>query len=68
MMDEKYAKVIGSLEAKVELILVEIGELRKGQQALMAMANRWKGGTIVLMAIGGTIGWGMDKVISLVSR
>lgn len=51
MEREKYIKEsIGEMSSELQQLREEISEMRN-------MANRWKGGFVVLAGLGGIVGW-----------
>jgi hypothetical protein len=65
MKNDEIAHAIGSLQAKMEILCQEVLDLKKSHIQLLELANRWKGGILILLAVGGLIGWLADKLLSV---
>jgi len=50
-------RMIGQMSANIETIMKKQDEMEKKLDAVVAMTNRWKGATTILIMIGGLIGW-----------
>lgn len=62
-------RAFGRLEAEVETLQREVGELRKDVKRLVACVNQAKGGwkTVVLVAgVAGTLGAAATKILGLI--
>jgi len=51
------AKAIGEMGANIVTIMKKQEEMEKKLDAVVAMTNRWKGATTILIFLGGMIGW-----------
>ena len=57
---------MGQLQAEVKLLHEEILSLRQKQDSLMAQANRWRGGFIVILGLGAVISWMAQFITNLI--
>ena len=64
-MGDQTEKRLASLEAQVSGFGEQLGEISKDVKALNAQANRWKGAFMVLLAVGGLIGWFADRATQI---
>lgn len=55
--DADTQRLIGSMAANVEAIMKKQDEMEKKLDSVVAMTNRWKGATTILIFLGGIIGW-----------
>lgn len=51
------AKAIGAMSANIETIMERQDRMDKKLDSVVAMTNRWKGATAVLIIVGGIIGY-----------
>lgn len=51
------AASLGSLNAKMDLILQRQDRFEIKLDSVVASTNRWKGATALLMILGGALGW-----------
>jgi hypothetical protein len=51
------AKAIGEMGANILTIMKKQEDMEKKLDAVVAMTNRWKGATTILIFLGGLIGW-----------
>lgn len=65
-MTPEEARRLATVEAEVEAIKESLAEMGGDVKSILAMANRWRGGMVVLLAVGGMIGWAADKLIGLI--
>lgn len=55
--DAETQRLIGTMSANIETIMSKQAEMEKKLDAVVAMTNRWKGATTILIFLGGLIGW-----------
>lgn len=55
-------RLIGTMSANIETIMKKQEEMEKKLDAVVAMTNRWKGATTILIMIGGFIGWATNLI------
>ena len=53
----KMAADVARLSTTLDAVLTRMGALEKDMQIMTGMANRWKGATVVLLALGSAAGW-----------
>ena len=68
MNDAQIAQQLGELSGKVDAIDRHLNAVQKDVSDMKAQANRWKGGFIVILAVGGLLGWVADKLWTLFHR
>lgn len=56
--DLAVAEKIGRLMTGMETLLTRTDKMEKKLDGVVAMTNRWKGATSILMIVGGVIGYG----------
>jgi hypothetical protein len=73
MTEPEYFRAIGRLEAQVQTLTTSISELKtkvEGMDSKLAdidrMANRWKGGFAVVLALGAIAGALLEQVIKAI--
>ncbi len=59
---------IAALRVEVRHLTAAVRGLETKVDQLTAQANRWKGAFLVVLAIGGGIGWLVDRALSLAAR
>ena len=57
---QSISREMGHLQADVKALRVEVTGIREKQDEIVNQTNRWKGGFIVLICIGGMFGWISD--------
>lgn len=62
------ANAIGGLTAKVELIMERQVNMDKKLDSVVAMTNRWKGATAILIIFGGIIGYVANWILKLTGK
>jgi hypothetical protein len=55
--DNETQRLIGEMSANIKTIMVKQDIMQKQLDGVVAMTNRWKGATTILIFIGGLIGW-----------
>lgn len=50
-------RLIGQMSANIETIMKKQDEMEKKLDSVVAMTNRWKGATTILIMLGGFLGW-----------
>ena len=63
-MDPQLHEDIGALKAGLDELKADIVALKKEVATLTAQANRWKGAFVVLLSVGGAIGWALDRIVT----
>ena len=53
------------MEESVSHMVADMTTLKVDVSEIRAMANRWRGGFIVALAVGGLLGWVVDKIAGL---
>jgi hypothetical protein len=66
--DVHMATALGSLAAKIDIITVRQEHMDKKLDEVVAMTNRWKGATAILIIFGGVIGYLGNWVLKLVGK
>jgi tetrahydromethanopterin S-methyltransferase subunit G len=60
--DAETQRLIGTMSANIEAIMKKQDEMEKKLDAVVAMTNRWKGATTILIMLGGFIGWATNLI------
>lgn len=55
--DAETQRLLGSISANVESLMKKQEAMEKKLDSVVAMTNRWKGATTILIMVGGFIGW-----------
>lgn len=55
--DNETQRLIGEMNANIKSIMEKQDKMEKKLDDVVAMTNRWKGATAILILIGGVIGW-----------
>jgi len=63
----KISKDLGMLQTEARVIRTEVTQIRRKQDDLIAQANRWKGGIIMILLMGALISWVGDILQSVIS-
>jgi hypothetical protein len=66
--DIETAKAIGAMGANIVTLLDRQERMEKKLDGVVAMTNRWKGATTILIILGGVIGWGTNFLLKLSGR
>jgi hypothetical protein len=53
----KMSSDVARLGTTLDAVLTRIDRIEKDMRTMTAMANRWKGATVVLLALGSAAGW-----------
>ena len=64
--DLEVATSLGRLEAGLDTLLDRTEKMEKRLEAVVAMTNRWKGASAVLMIIAGFLGWAGNFIIKFI--
>jgi hypothetical protein len=56
-LDAETHQLIGKMNGNIETIMREQAEMKKQLASVVAMTNRWKGATTILILAGAFIGW-----------
>ena len=67
-MSKELNKNIGKLEAQVAILQKTTTELANEVHKLSAQMNRWKGGGLVLLVIGTSLGFIVDTLFKIVGK
>ena len=59
---EDINKQIGRLEANVEELQRQMGELRQDVKDMSAVVTKWKGAGALLLILGASFGWLLDII------
>lgn len=62
------ARAIGSMSANIETLMERQDKMDKKLDAVVAMTNRWKGATAILIIVGGIIGYLGNWVLKLTGK
>lgn len=57
MADDKTILLLGQIDGKLGSALERLTAVEKKLDGVVAMTNRWKGATTILIMLGGFIGW-----------
>jgi hypothetical protein len=57
MMEAETQRLIGEMGANIKTIMTKQEETERKLDAVVAMTNRWKGATTILIIMGSLIGW-----------
>jgi hypothetical protein len=55
--DNETQRLIGEMSANIKTIMHKQDLMEKKLDGVVAMTNRWKGATTILILLGGLIGW-----------
>jgi|GEM_PF-6547148 hypothetical protein len=61
--DADTQRLIGEMSANIVTIMKKQEEMEKKLDAVVAMTNRWKGATTILIFLGGLIGWATNLLV-----
>ncbi len=61
-VDNETQRLIGEMSANIKTIMTEQVEMKKQLASVVAMTNRWKGATTILIILGGLIGWASNLI------
>ena len=56
-LDFETARTIGEMGANIVAIMKKQDEMETKLDSVVAMTNRWKGATAIVIFLGGMIGW-----------
>lgn len=62
-IDDATQRLIGEMNANIKTIMDRQEKMQKQLDGVVAMTNRWKGATTVLIAVGGLIGWLTNLIV-----
>ena len=63
--DRALALDVAAMRAELVGLSAKVSSLEVKVDLLTGQANRWKGAFVVLLAVGGTIGWLSDRLLGL---
>jgi hypothetical protein len=52
--------LLGEIKGKMDSVLDRLDKVEKKVDSVVAMTNRWKGMTTILIVIGGGLGWAFN--------
>lgn len=55
--DDKQLLLLGEINGKLSGALERLDRVEADVKSVVAMTNRWKGATSILIILGGAIGW-----------
>jgi len=61
--DAETQRLLGALNANVTSLIERQDRMEKKLDSVVAMTNRWKGATTILIVLGGIIGWAGNFVL-----
>ncbi len=62
-IDAETHQLIGEMNANIKTMMVKQTDMEVKLDAVVAMTNRWKGATTILIFLGGLIGWGINLLV-----
>jgi hypothetical protein len=62
-VDAETHRLIGEMSANIQTIMLKQTEMEKKLDGVVAMTNRWKGATTILIFLGGLIGWATNLLL-----
>ena len=62
-IDAETHQLIGEMNANIKTRMVKQTDMEVKLDAVVAMTNRWKGATTILIFLGGLIGWGINLLV-----
>ncbi len=66
--DIETAKALGGLSADMKTLLDRTEKMEKRLDGVVAMTNRWKGATTILIILGGIIGWASNILLKMTGK
>lgn len=66
--DAETQRLLGKLNANVENVMERMAAVEKKLDGVVAMTNRWKGATTILILLGGIIGWAGNLLLKMVGK
>lgn len=66
--DIETAKAIGAMGANIVSIMERQERMEKKLDGVVAMTNRWKGATTILIILGGIIGWASNLLLKMAGK
>lgn len=66
--DAETQRLLGSLIADMKTMMEKTEKIEKKLDSVVAMTNRWKGATTILIILGGIIGWASNIVIKMLGK
>lgn len=66
--DIQTARDIGALTAQMSAVMTRIDSMDKKLDAVVAMTNRWKGATALLIVVGGLIGYFSNVALKFMGK
>jgi hypothetical protein len=66
--DAETQRLLGGLCIDVKHLLDRQEVMEKKLDEVVAMTNRWKGATAILIIIGGIVGWASNLLIKLLGK
>lgn len=66
--DAETQRLLGSLIADMKTVMEKTEKIEKKLDSVVAMTNRWKGATAILIIVGGVIGWLSNLIIKLLGK
>jgi hypothetical protein len=67
-IDIDTAKAIGSMSANITTLMERQERMEKKLDGVVAMTNRWKGATTILIILGGIIGWAGNLLLKAAGK
>jgi hypothetical protein len=67
-MDIQTARDVGELTGQMAAVLDRLNKMDKKLDGVVAMTNRWKGATALLIVIGGMIGYLSNVALKMLGK
>lgn len=59
---------LGILMGKMDALLERTDKMEKKLDGVVAMTNRWKGATTIIVILGGVIGWASNLLLKMAGK
>lgn len=66
--DAETQRLLGGLAADMKTVMGKVDAMEKKLDSVVAMTNRWKGATTILIFLGGLIGWVSNLFLKAVGK
>lgn len=63
--DRETDRLLGELMGAMKAVQEKQDRMEKKLDGVVAMTNRWKGATTIIIILGGVIGWGSNILLKL---
>lgn len=66
--DADTQRLLGEINGTLKGVVDRLDKVEKKLDSVVAMTNRWKGATTILIVLGGIIGWASNLILKAMGK